>query len=140
MVSKNMKSDFDLEERLINFSVRIVRLVDYLPDTKTANHIRGQLLRCGTAASPNYAEARDAESRADFIHKLKIVLKELRETKVWLILIFRTEIVSPKDRLEPLIQECDELISIFVQSVKTAKNKPNNRIPELVRNSLFDCS
>jgi four helix bundle protein len=73
--------DFDLEERLINFSVRVLRLVDSLPDSRTANHIRGQLLRCGTAASPNYAEARDAESRADFIHKLKIVLKELSGNK-----------------------------------------------------------
>ena len=118
-----MLEGFDLEERLLNFTVRIVRLVDSLPDTKTANHIRGQLLRCGTAACPNYAEARDAESTADFIHKLKIVLKELRETKVWLILILRTEIIFPKDRLEPLIQECNELISIFVQSVKTARMK-----------------
>lgn len=119
------ESQFDLEDRLINFSVRIVRLVEFLPESKTGNHIRGQLLRCGTAASPNYAEARDAESRADFIHKLKIVLKELRETKVWLILILRAEIVSPNNRLEPLLQECDELISIFVKSVKTAKLKSN---------------
>jgi four helix bundle protein len=122
-----MESQFDLEDRLINFSVRIVRLVEFLPESKTGNHIRGQLLRCGTAASPNYAEARDAESRADFIHKLKIVLKELRETKVWLILILRAEIVSPNNRLDPLIQECDELISIFVKSVKTAKLKSNIR-------------
>jgi four helix bundle protein len=68
-----MESQFDLEDRLINFSVRIVRLVEFLPESKTGNHIRAQLLRCGTAASPNYAEARNAESRADFIHKLKIV-------------------------------------------------------------------
>lgn len=98
-----MNSDFDLEERLINFSVRIVRVVDSLPETKTANHIRSQILRCGTSASPNFAEACDAESRADFIHKLKIVLKELRETKVWLTLVLRAEIVSPSNRLEPLI-------------------------------------
>jgi four helix bundle protein len=116
-----MKNDFDLEERLINFSVRIVHAVDSLPDTKTANHIRGQILRSGTAVSPNYAEACDEESRQDFIHKLKICLKELRETKVWLTLVLRTEIISPRDRLEPLIDECDELISIFVKSVKTAK-------------------
>lgn len=117
-----MKNDFDLEERLINFSVRIVHVVNSLPETKTANHIRTQLLRSGTSAPANYAEGCDAESRADFIHKLKIVLKELRETKVWLTLILRTEIISPNDRLEPLIQECDELISIFVKSVKTAKH------------------
>ena len=97
-----MKNDFDLEERLIDFSVRIVRVVESLPETKTANHIRAQILRCGTSASPNYAEACDAESRADFIHKLKIVLKELRETKSsWLTLVLRVEIISPHDRLDP---------------------------------------
>ena len=117
------ENPLDLEDRLINFSVRIVRLVEFLPESKIGNHIRGQLLRCGTAASPNYAEARDAESRVDFIHKLKIVLKELRETKVWLTLILRAEIISPHNRLESLLQECDELISIFVKSVKTAKLK-----------------
>ena len=122
------ESQFDLEDRLINFSVRIVRLVEFLPESKTGNHIRGQLLRSCTAASPNYAEARDAESRADFIHKLKIVLKELRETKVWLALILKAEIVSPNNRLDPLLQECDELISIFVKSVKTANLKSNIKL------------
>ena len=111
---------FDLQERLINFSVRIIQVAEALPDTKTGNHIRGQLLRCGTSPAPNYAEAQSAESRSDFIHKIKIVLKELREINVWLLLILRASLIKPPSRLQPLIQECDELISIFVQSVKTA--------------------
>ena len=112
---------FDLEERLINFSVRIIRLSESLPNNKTGNHIRGQLLRCGTSPAPNYAEAQSAESRSDFVHKIKIVLKELRETKVWLLLIGKALIIKPQSRLEPIIQECNELISIFVKSAKTAK-------------------
>ncbi len=117
---KSKPKRFDLQERLINFSVRMIQVAEALPDTKTGNHIRGQLLHCGTSPSPNYAEAQSAESRADFIHKIKIVLKELRETKVWLLLILRASLIKPSSRLQPLIQECDELISIFVQSVKTA--------------------
>jgi four helix bundle protein len=108
--------------------VRIIRLAEQLPNTRTGNHIRGQLLRCRTSPAPNYAEAQSAESRSDFIHKIKIVLKELRETKVWLIIIAQAELIKPSDLLGPLIQECDELISIFVQSVKTASSK-NNQVP-----------
>ena len=118
--SKPKPKRFDLQERLINFSVRIIQVADALADIKTGNHIRGQLLHCGTSPPANYAEAQSAESRADFIHKIKIVLKELRETKVWLLLIMRASLINPTARLQPLIQECDELISIFVQSVKTA--------------------
>jgi four helix bundle protein len=117
---KSNPKRFDLQERLINFSVRIIQVAEALPNTKTGNHVRGQLLRCGTSPAPNYAEAQSAESRSDFIHKIKIVLKELRETKVWLLTILRTSLITPPSRLQPLIQECDELISIFVQSVKTA--------------------
>ena len=118
--TKSKPKRFDLQERLINFSVRMIQVAEALPDTKTGNHIRGQLLRCGTSPPPNYAEAQSAESRADFIHKIKVVLKELRETKVWLLLIMRALLIKPPGRLQSLIQECDELISIFVQSVKTA--------------------
>ena len=126
------KSDLkpaDLLERLINFSVRIIRVAEALPNTKTANHIRGQLLRCGTSPPPNYAEAQSAESRSDFIHKIKIVLKELREIKVWLILIIRASLIKPEKRLDGLIQECEELISIFVQSVKTAQGVKLDKQP-----------
>ena len=115
---------YDLEERLINFAVRCIRLAEHLTNKKSGNHIRGQLLRCGTSPAANYAEAQSAESRLDFIHKIKIVLKELRETKVWLLIIAKATLVTSQALLEPMIQECDELISIFVKSVQTAnKNK-----------------
>ena len=114
---------FDLKERLINFCVRIIRVTESLPNTKTGNHFRSQLLRSGTSPAANYAEAQSAESRSDFIHKIKIVLKELRETEVWLILITRASLMRSEIRLQPLLHECDELIAIFVQSVKTAQQK-----------------
>jgi len=114
---------FDLEERLIDFAIRIIRIAESLPKTKVGNHIAGQLIRCGTSPAPNYGEAQSAESRADFIHKMKVCLKELRETKIWLLMIIRAKLVKPVSKLEPLIDENDELISIFVSSIKTAKQK-----------------
>lgn len=111
---------FDLEDRLIAFAVRVIRVAEALPKTPVGNHIRGQLARSGTSPAPNYGEAQSAESRGDFVHKLKIVLKELRETRVWLLMIMRAELIKPVSTLDPLIQETDELISIFVTSVKTA--------------------
>ena len=114
---------FDLEERLIDFAVRIIQLAESLPKTKVGNHIAGQLIRCGTSSAPNYGEAQSAESRSDFIHKMKICLKELRETRVWLVMIVRASLIKPASKLDSLIQENDELISIFVTSIKTAEQK-----------------
>jgi len=114
---------FDLEERWIVFAIRINRIAESLPKTKVGNHIAGQLIRCGTSPAPNYGEAQSAESRADFIHKMKVCLKELRETKIWLLMIIRAKLVKPASKLEPLIDENNELISIFVSSIKTAKQK-----------------
>ena len=79
---ESKKRKYDLEDRLLDFSVRIINVVEALPNTRSGNHIAGQLIRCGTAAAPNYGEAQSAESRRDFIHKMKIALKELRETQV----------------------------------------------------------
>ena len=121
------KRTFDLEERLIDFAVRIIRIAESLPKTKVGNHIAGQLIRCGTSPAPNYGEAQSAESRSDFVHKMKICLKELREKKVWLIMIIRANLIKPKSKLEPDIIENDELISIFMASIKTAKQ--NKRKP-----------
>ncbi|NKB24661.1 MAG: four helix bundle protein [Kiritimatiellae bacterium] len=112
----------DLENRLIDFSVRIIQVTEALPDKKTGKHISTQLLRSGTSPAANYAEAQSAESKADFVHKIKVVLKELRETKVWLKMIVPSQLLSGNTRLNPLFQENDELISIFVKSEKTAKN------------------
>ncbi len=112
---------FDLEDRLIDFAVRVIRIAEALPNTKVANHIAGQLIRCGTSPAPNYGEAQSAESQADFIHKMKVCLKELRETRVWLIMIVRAQLIKPGSKLDSLIQENNELISIFVASIRTAK-------------------
>ena len=122
---------FDLEERLVDFAVRIIKVSDSLPNTRAGNHVRGQMLRSGTSPAPNYAEAQSAESRADFVHKVKIVLKELRETKVWLRMIVKAELITPPSKLDPLIAENNELISIFVASVKTAsKNRRQPSTPD----------
>ncbi len=113
---------YDIEDRLIDFAVRIIELVESLPKTRIGNHIANQMIRCGTAPAPNYGEAQGAESRSDFIHKMKICLKELRETKVWLKMIIRANLIKPKLKVEYLIDENDQLISIFVTSIKTARS------------------
>jgi len=114
---------YDLEERLIDFAVRIIRTAESLPRTRVGNHIAGQLIRCGTSPAPNYGEAQGAESRSDFINKMKVCLKELRETRVWLLMIVRANLLKPTSKLEPLIKENNEIISIFVTSIETAKQK-----------------
>ena len=91
------------------------------------NHIAGQLIRCGTSPAPNYGEAQSVESRSDFIHKMKVSLKELRETMIWLLMIVKAVLIKPISKLEPLISENNELISIFVTRVKTAKQKKDKK-------------
>jgi four helix bundle protein len=118
---------YDLESRLIDFAVHIMNLVETLPNTRAGNHIAGQLVRCGTSPAPNYGEAQSAESRSDFIHKIKIVLKELRETRVWLQIIERKRMAKPASQAESLIAECNELTSIFVTSVRTAEQNRRSK-------------
>ncbi|MCK5051488.1 MAG: four helix bundle protein [Candidatus Cloacimonetes bacterium] len=115
------KKKFDLQERFIDYAVRIINLSEQFPETKTGKHISSQILRSGTSPAANYGEAQSAESRADFIHKLKIALKELRETEVWLKIIIKTKIIQSSTKLSTLLQETDELISILFKSVDTAK-------------------
>ena len=112
---------FDIEDRLINFAVLIIREAEGLPKTKAGNHISSQLIRCGTSPAPNYGEAQSAESRLDFIHKMKICLKELRETRIWLLMIEKASMVKNKSKFDSLLSENNELISIFVKSIRTAK-------------------
>jgi four helix bundle protein len=114
---------FDLEDRLIEFGVRIIRLTDALPKTRVGNHIAGQIIRSDTSPAPNYGEAQSAESRPDFIHKMQICLKELRETRVWLLMMAKATLVKSASQLDPLIDENNQLISIFVASIKTARQK-----------------
>jgi four helix bundle protein len=114
---------FDLEERLIDFAVRIIRLAEMLPKTRVGNQIAGQIIRSGTSPAPNYGEAQSAESRPDFIHKMKVCLKELRETRVWLLMIAKANLLKTASKLDSLIDENNQLISIFVSSINTARQK-----------------
>jgi four helix bundle protein len=118
---------YDLEERLLEYSMRIIRLVEALPNTRAGNHVAGQLLRSGTAALPNHGEAQAGESRADFIHKMKVCLKELRESLRWLKLVQRVPLVKPPEKIDPLLQETDELIRIFVKSIQTSQERSLRR-------------
>jgi len=116
---------FDLEERLIAFTVRVIGVVEALPGSRAGSHVAGQLVRCGSSPAPNYAEAQGAESRSDFVHKMKLCLKELRETRVWLLVIRGKRLIEPIEKLDPLITECNELIAIFASSIAMAqKNRP----------------
>jgi len=110
----------DLSERLLNFAAAVGKIVDALPDTRMGRHVAGQLVRCGTSPAPNYAEARGAESRRDFVHKLGICLKELRESLCWLQLIERAELL-PRERLAAITDECDQLSRIVAKSIVTTK-------------------
>jgi len=112
---------FDLEDRLVNFSVLIIEIANEMPNTKAGNHLATQIIRSGTSASLNYGEAQSGESRKDFIHKMKVVLKELRETFVCLKIIYKTKLYKTEKKITTAMKENDELISIFVKSVETAQ-------------------
>src|SRR5262245_55452563 len=112
----------ELEERLIDLAVRIIKLSSNLPKTPAGKHIAGQILRSGTSPAPNYGEARGAESHADFCHKYGIVLKELNETHIWLRIIERTELLKP-DLMRDLVDENKQLCRIFVSSLNTARSR-----------------
>jgi four helix bundle protein len=114
-----MKGD-DLFERLLDFAVRVLRVAQALPRNVAGKHVGGQMVRCGTGGGSNYEEARGAESRADFIHKLAVSWKEVRETAFWLRLCHRAQMIKP-NRLVPLIQEADELKAILSKSLATAR-------------------
>ena len=111
----------ELEDRLIDFAVRVIRQADSLPDSPAGKHVSRQFLRSGTSPAPNYAEARGAESGADFVHKLKIALKELNETSVWLRMVCRAELMADS-RVERLINENQQLCRILNATIKTTKN------------------
>ena len=111
---------YDLRERLIRYAVLVCRVAEKLPNTRVGKHVAGQLLRCGTAPMPHHAEAQGGESRKDFIHKMKLGLKELRETLVWLE--FARELgIGKREEVEEAIAETDQLIRIFVSSIATAQ-------------------
>ncbi len=113
---------FDLEDRLLDFSARIIRLVDLLANTRAANHVAGRLLRCGTSPYGNHGEVEAAESRRDFVHKLRVCLKELTESRRWLRLLQKAALV-PERKMLAILGETEELIKIFFASVRTAEKK-----------------
>src|SRR4051812_44008537 len=114
-----MKGD-DIAERMLDFGARVIRLVDAMPKRPAGKHVGVQLLRCGPLMGANYEEGRNAESRADFVHKLGIARKEACECSYWLRLIQRSGLIKP-DRVAKLIQEAHELAAILTASIKTAK-------------------
>jgi len=112
----------NIHERLVQLAVSMVHICDRLPETKSGGHIASQLLRSGTSPAPNYAEARGAESDKDFVHKLKVVLKELNETLVWLSIIQEGKLLE-QDSLDAVREECTVLCRITVASIRTVKNR-----------------
>ncbi len=118
----------DLEKRLIDFSVLIIEIASNMPKSRAGNHMAGQIIRSGTSVSLNYGEVQGAESRKDFIHKMKIILKELRETFISLKIIHRSNFDKTEQKILCAKKENDELISIFVKSLKTAKQNLNSSL------------
>jgi four helix bundle protein len=115
------KSTYNLEDRLLEFAANIVELTESFPKTRAGNHIAGQLLRCGTSSLSNHGEVEAAESRRDFLHQLRICLKELRETKRWLRLVGRVNKLESPANFVTCLSEVEELIRIFVASIRTAE-------------------
>jgi len=113
----------ELGERLLDFAVSIVALAPRLQRSATGRFMVGQLVRSASSAGANFQEARGAESRADFVHKLQVVLKELREAEYWMKLVVRARLV-PADLLSKPLAEVDELVRIVVKSVVTTKSRP----------------
>jgi len=113
----------DLEERLIQFGILIIRVTEGMPRTPAGGHLSGQMLRSGTSPALNYAEAKAAESHRDFTHKIKVVLKEIRETWVNLRMTAGSAIHLDEPLVAAALAESNELVAIFTASVKTAERK-----------------
>ena len=111
---------YDLQDRLIDLAVKITAICDDLPATRIGKHVAGQLVRCSTAPAPLHAEANTAESRKDFIHKLGLCLKELRETVSWLCYLQRGEL-GDRTEVDEAVEEADRAIAIVFTSIRTAK-------------------
>ena len=116
----NEPRKYDLDDRLLEYSASIIRLVESMSKTKAGNHVGGQLLRSATSPYFNHGEAEAAESPRDFVHKMGVCLKELRETKRALKLARKVPLVEPSTAIDPLLAETEELIKIFFVSIRTA--------------------
>ena len=113
----------ELNERLLDFAVRIIGVVGALSRSIVGRHIARQLLRAGTSPGANYEEACGAESHADFTHKIGIVLKEVKETRYWLRLARKADLIDPCSRLDPLLDEVGQLVALFGKSLSTARKR-----------------
>jgi four helix bundle protein len=121
-----MNKKYDLEDRLVKFACLCLDVCELLPNTRTGQNLEYQLSKSGTAPALNYGEAQAAESSSDFIHKIKVVLKEIRETRVNLRIIMEKPLIS-NEKVSAAFKECNELMAIFLKSIETAKkNKANN--------------
>ena len=115
---------YDLEDRLVDYSCRMIDVVEALPSTRAGNYIAGQLIKCCLSPAFNYGEVQGAESRDDFIHKLGVVLKELKECRTALKIIRKKELIKPIKRVDRIFKETEELIAIIAKSIETAtRNK-----------------
>lgn len=122
-MNKENQRKYNLEDRLIGFAVMILKFAETLPRNIAGIHLARQLVKSGTSPALNYGEAQGSESRKDFIHKIKLVLKELRETHVCLKILRQSGISKSGGILTQALIENDELISIFVRSIDTASGK-----------------
>lgn len=119
---------FNLEERLIDFTCKMIEIVELLPNKRSGNYIAGQLIRSCHSPSFNYGEVQAAESRNDFIHKMSIVLKELKECRVALKIIVKTKMINPINKLDSINKEIEELIAIIAKGIETAKKNRNQQL------------
>ena len=112
---------FDLEDRLLEFSVRVIRVTEAMKPTRAGIYVADQLLRSGTSPYGHHGEAESAESRNDFVHKLKVCHKELREARRWLRLVQRAPLIAKPESLVVILKEAEELVRIFTASIRTAE-------------------
>jgi four helix bundle protein len=115
--------NFDLEDRLLEYAAAVIRLVERVPRTQAGSHVAGQLLRSASSPLSNHGEAQAAESADDFIHKLSLCLKELKESRRWLRLIKHVPLLKPESQVDPLLDETEQLIRIFSTSIRTAQKR-----------------
>lgn len=121
------KRNFDLEDRFVDFTCRMIDVVEALPNTRAGNYIVGQLIRSCHSPTFNYGEVQGAESRNDFIHKMGVVLKELKECRTALKIIMKKEMIKPISKLDGIFKETEELTAIVAKSISTATNNRNKK-------------
>ncbi len=134
-----MERIYDLEDRLINFTCRMIDVIEALPKTRSATYMAGQLIRSCHSPALNYSEAQAAESPEDFIHKLRVVLKELKECRTSLKVIIKKLYITPVTKIDGIYKETEELIAIIGKSIATAEKNRNKRKNWWVENwNLFE--